>query len=155
MTPEQKAVALQLTADLCREFEGFRSEPYKCPAGVWTIGYGFTRYETGKAVTPTDPAMSKEQAANLLQHQLLRYQAGVLTHCPGIDSVPLLAACTDLAYNIGVTAFGKSTLCRYINEGRPLAEIAAQFRKWVRAGGVVLAGLVRRRDAEVALFLPG
>lgn len=151
MTPEQKQQALEKTAEICKKFEGFRAEPYKCPAGVWTIGYGCTRYPDGKKVQPTDPVITIEQAHDLLLRMLQDYQSGVLGHCPGIEDVGLLAACTDLAYNIGTNAFGSSTVRKRINSG-DMAGVPDAFRMWVKAAGKTLPGLVKRREAEIAII---
>ena len=152
MQPDQKSAALELTLKLCCEFEGFSAEPYICPAGVPTIGYGLTRYTDGSKVTMQDSPISKEDALAATRKLLIGFQSSVLQSCPDIKSTGLLAACTDLAYNIGVNAFGASTLRKVINEGGDNAAIAAQFRRWTRGGGKVLAGLTRRREAEIALL---
>jgi hypothetical protein len=58
---------LDLAGDIIAEYEGYRGQPYKCPAGVWTIGYGTTYYPNGTLVTPMDGAISKAKAMELLQ----------------------------------------------------------------------------------------
>lgn len=152
MTPEQHKEALELAVNLCKQFEGFRSEPYLCPAKVPTIGYGCTCYPNGKKVTMHDKPITEPEALDLLRHMLASFQTGVLFRCPDIGTPGLLAACTDLAYNIGLNAFGSSTLRKVINEGGDLPDIVEQFRRWNRGGGVVLQGLVKRREAEIALL---
>ncbi len=152
MTPDRLSAALELSAKLCKKFEGFESHPYKCPAGVWTIGYGTTYYHDGRKVQPTDDPVTEQQATDILKSMLKGFQASVLQYCPAINSVELLAACTDLAYNIGSNAFGSSTLRKVINDGGDVAAIAEQFRRWNKGGGKVLAGLVSRREAEIALI---
>lgn len=152
MQPDQKSAALELTLKLCIEFEGFSASPYLCPAGVPTIGYGLTRYGNGKRVTMQDKPITKEAALSETKRLLAYFQDGVLQYCPDIKSTGLLAACTDLAYNIGLTAFFGSTLRKVINNGGSVADIAAQFRRWNKGGGKVLNGLVRRREAEIALL---
>jgi len=153
MQPDQKSAALELTLKICTEFEGFSARPYICPAGVPTIGYGLTRYPDGRKVTMQDAPISKEDALAATRHLLAGFQASVLQHCPDINTSGLLAACTDLAYNIGSNAFGGSTLRKVINDGGDNAAIAAQFRRWCKGGGKVLPGLTRRREAEINLFL--
>lgn len=152
MNAEDKAKALELSVALCKRFEGFVSHPYLCPAGVPTIGFGCTRYPDGVKVTLQDKPITEERAVELLRVMLQRFQDGVLASCPAIKSPALLAACTDLAYNIGLNAFGSSTLRKVINDGGDNAAISAQFRRWNKAGGAVLAGLTKRREAEIALF---
>lgn len=152
MQPDQKSAALELTLKICIEHEGFSAEPYLCPAKVPTIGYGLTRYSNGKRVTMQDKPISKEYALSETKAFLAGFQQSVLNYCPDIKTTGLLAACTDLAYNIGANAFGSSTLRKVINEGGDNAAIAEQFRRWNKGGGKVLAGLVRRREEEIALF---
>jgi len=129
--------ALKMAAALIKQAEGLRLRPYRCPAGVPTIGYGSTRYADGKAVTLKDPAITQAQADELLMVTLQQeYLPGVLKASPTLADKPkALAAILDFAYNLGVAAYEKSTL-----------------RKWIKAGGKVLPGLVARRDAEALLL---
>lgn len=152
MNADGKAKALELSVALCKRFEGFVSHPYLCPAGVPTIGFGCTRYPDGVKVTLQDKQITEERAIELLRVMLQRFEDGVIANCPAIKSPELLAACTDLAYNIGLNAFGSSTLRKVINDGGENASISAQFRRWNKAGGKVLEGLSRRREAEIDLF---
>ena len=74
---------LELASALCRQFEGFRSKPYLCPAGVPTIGYGSTYYADGRKVTLEDPPMDEPTARALLMHELQHtYLPGTLRNCP-------------------------------------------------------------------------
>lgn len=144
--------ALELAADLCRRFEGIRLRPYLCPAGVPTVGYGSTRYADGRAVSLTDPPITRDQADELLLLTLRRdYWARVVQLCPAAETAGQLGALTDFAYNVGVGALKASTLRRRVNAG-DWAAAAVELRKWTRGGGRVLPGLVRRREAEVALI---
>lgn len=152
MQPDQKSAALELALQLCIKHEGFSAEPYLCPAGVATIGYGLTRYSNGRKVTMNDAPISKEKALDETRNLLNGFQFAVLQYCPDIKSTGLLAACTDLAYNIGATAFSGSTLRKVINSGGSKEQIAAQFRRWNKGGGRVLKGLVTRREDEIALI---
>lgn len=145
--------ALSLAADLCRQFEGLSLQPYLCPAGIPTIGYGSTRYASGRAVTLQDAPITREQADALLLLTLRRdYLPGVLRLSPILADQPgALAAIVDFAYNLGIGRYGTSTLRRRIDAGDwPGAR--AELAKWVRGGGKVLPGLVRRRNAEAELI---
>lgn len=147
--------ALTLAAGLCRQFEGLRLTPYRCPAGIPTIGYGSTRYADGRAVTLKDPPITAAQAEDLLLLTLRRdYLAGVLKVSPGLAASPrALAAIVDFAYNLGVAKYESSTLRKRVDAGDwPGAR--AELGKWVRGGGQVLPGLVARRAAEAALLNP-
>jgi len=144
---------IDLAAELCRRFEGYRAEPYKCPAGVWTIGFGTTRYPDGREVAPDDPPLSRDQAGAIMLHELAgRYLPGVLRTCPNLlGREAALNAVVDFAYNLGVGNLQCSTLARKIRAGQ-WEDAALEFPRWVRGGGRVLPGLVARRAAEVELF---
>ena len=147
------ADALNAAAALCRRFEGLVLKPYICPAGYWTIGYGTVWKPDGTQVKQDDPPISKDTAEAWLMHELRHtYMAGVLKASPNLIKYPgILAAITDFAYNLGVGRYRASTLRRRVAE-EDWAGAIAELRKWTRGGGRVLAGLVKRREAEIALF---
>lgn len=144
---------LDIAVNLCKRFEGFRAAPYLCPAGVPTIGYGSTAYADGRRVALSDPPISREAADALLRHELAHtYAAGVMRLCPGLSAFPeAFNAITDFAYNLGVGRLQTSTLRRKIN-ARDWAGAREQLLLWTRGGGLVLPGLVLRREAEAALL---
>jgi lysozyme len=139
--------------ELCRRFEGFRAAPYRCPAGIPTIGYGTTHYDNGAPVKLTDPQITPAEASWLLVSELERCSAGVLRLCPAIADEPAgrLAALADFSYNLGIGRLRTSTLREKVNAA-DWAGATDEFGKWVWAGGRKLAGLVARRAAEAALF---
>lgn len=139
--------------DLCKKFEGFSSVPYLCPAQVWTIGYGSTYYPGGRRVTKDDSPITKDEAEAILLYELEHtYAAGVRRLCPGLEAHDgPFAAAVDFTYNLGVGRLQTSTLRRKLNE-QDWAASKDELRKWVRAGGKVLRGLVLRREAEAALL---
>ena len=144
--------ALQTAVELCLKFEGVYLSPYLCPAGVPTIGVGSTRYLDGRAVRLTDPAISRGAALHLLTESLRRtYLPPVLKLCPVVDTADRLAALVDFAYNCGVGNLKASTLRRKVNAGDWEA-VPSELAKWVRGGGRILPGLVKRRAAEAALI---
>lgn len=151
---------LELATELCRRFEGFRSKPYICPAGVPTIGYGSTYYPGGRKVTMADAPVTEPQARAMLVAELLHtYAPGTLRQCPGLLPLALLTddwrklnAIVDFAYNLGVGRLQTSTLRRKINAG-DWQGAQAELMKWVRGGGRVLPGLVARRRAEGELLV--
>lgn len=131
--------------DLIKSFEGLRLSAYKCPADVWTIGYGTTAgVEPGQTIT-------KERAEELLRDDVARFEAQVLR----VIKVPLTQgqfdALVSFTYNLGAGNLANSTLARLLNAGDYLGA-AAQFDRWNKAGGKVLNGLVARRAAERAMF---
>lgn len=149
---------LELAAELCRRFEGFKSKPYLCPAGVPTIGYGSTYYADGRKVTLQDPPMDEPTARALLMTELAHtYAPAVIRQCPNLlvlaakGDIGKLNAIVDFCYNLGVGRLQTSTLKRKINE-QDWEGAKEQLKLWTRGGGKVLNGLVKRRDAECALF---
>lgn len=144
---------LTIAAELCKRFEGFRSKPYLCPAGIATIGYGSTYYADGRKVTLQDAWVSEQQASDLLMHELSHtYLPGVLRLCPvlAIDE-RRCNAIVDFVYNLGVGRLQTSTLRRKIN-AQDWDGAKEELMKWTRGGGKVLPGLVKRRQAEVSLL---
>jgi lysozyme len=144
--------AIQIAAALARRFEGLYLTPYICPAGVPTVAYGATFYEDGTRVRLTDPAITRERAEALLLWMVRTvYLPAVRNLCPGVDNPARLAALIDFTYNLGSGNLRASTLRRKVNAGDWDA-VPGELRKWVRANGRVLRGLVIRRDAEAALI---
>lgn len=144
--------AIEVAAALARHFEGCYLRPYLCPAGVPTIGYGATYYQTGVRVILADPAITKEQAEALLIWMVrTRYLPAVVKLCPSIDDPHRLAAVIDFTFNLGAGSLKVSNLRRRVNAGQ-WADVPTELRKWVKGGGRVLRGLVARREAEVALI---
>ncbi|HET9427090.1 MAG TPA: lysozyme, partial [Allosphingosinicella sp.] len=131
---------------LIKRFEGLRTRAYLCPAGVWTIGYGSTgRHVTeGRVVTAAD-------AEDLLRGDLLRFEEAARLHAlPAGQSQ--YDALVSFAFNVGITAFARSTLLRRHRAG-DFAAAASEFGRWDKVRGRVLPGLARRRAAERRLYL--
>jgi lysozyme len=150
---------LSQSTRLAKHFEGFRSKPYLCPAGVATIGYGATHYEDGRRVTLEDAPITEARAAELLAfHLASTYAPGVHRMCPGLLPLALLQndwgkfnAIVDFAFNLGTGRLQTSTLRRKLN-AQDWQGAIRELKRWVRGGGRVLPGLVKRRSAEAALF---
>jgi lysozyme len=143
--------ATRLAMAICRHFEGFYSHPYLDPIGIPTIGYGTITYPDGTTVTLRDEPITREQAEMYLAHHLETEVVPALARlCPVLDEAERLAALMSWTHNLGAGNLQASTLRRRINAGA-WADVPAQIRRWNRAGGVVLRGLVRRRDAEAKL----
>jgi lysozyme len=138
--------------EVIKQFEGFRSRPYLCPAKVPTIGYGTTHYKDGRPVRLSDAPVTKLQASDMLLAEAYRCGKSVLR----LISVPLTdgeyAALISFVYNLGSGRLEASTLRARLNRG-DYDGAAEQFEKWVYAGGEKLSGLVLRRKAEQDLFL--
>lgn len=137
---------------LIKEFEDFRAEAYRDSAGVWTIGYGTTD-RAGVGITPR-PGMviTKAEAEFYLEKAISKFIAEIEPSITAPINENEFAAFVSLAYNIGPTAFKKSSALRHFNAGDK-ARAAQNILLWNKAGGKVLSGLVRRREAEKTLFL--
>ncbi|MGV5004808.1 lysozyme [Acinetobacter variabilis] len=137
--------------DLICNFEGLRLKAYDDGVGVWTIGFGTTKYPSGIRVKKGDTC-TLDQAKAYMQNDLKAFEQTVNS----VVKVPVnqnqFDALVSLAYNIGSTAFKNSTLVKRLNEGN-YKSAANQFDVWVNAGGKRMQGLVNRRAAEKALFL--
>jgi len=145
---------IQVAKTLCILFEGVYLRPYLCPAGVPTIGIGSTRYEDGTRVTLSDPPITRQRAEELLMWELQKEcLPSVIRLCPNLSEwgPKAVGAILDFTYNLGAGNLSASTLRKKILAGdREAAK--EQLMRWVRGGGKVLPGLVRRRAAETALL---
>lgn len=150
--PQAEVVdALAIAAALCRRFEGLYLKPYLCPAGVATVGFGSTRYENGARVQLTDAPITRQRAEELLLWELRTVcLPAVMRLCPDVDTPGRLAALVDFTYNLGQGKLKASTLRKRVNAG-DWDRVPGELRKWVKGGGRVLPGLVRRREAEVGM----
>lgn len=131
----------QSDLDKIKEFEGFSSKAYKCPAGVYTCGYGTTTNITAST------RCTRERAEQWLKRDLKPIEE-YLNSIAEIDTYSKFASLCDFCYNLGISAFKGSTLLAKIKAKASTEEIQAQFRRWVYAGGKKLAGLVKRREWE-------
>lgn len=144
--------ASQKGLDLIKRFEGLELKPYKCPASIWTIGFGNTYYPSGAKVKPTDPEITKEKAEELLKFLLGSYEKDVDSFCRDDINQNQFDALVSFAYNCGPRSLKSSTLLKKVNTNPKDVTIADEFMKWNKAGGRVLAGLTRRRQAEADLY---
>ena len=142
----------QAGLDLIKEFEGFRAEAYRDPVGVWTIGYGTTAAADVGIAPNAGMKISKADAEMYLARAIDKFAAQIDPKVTAPINENERAAFLSLAYNIGPGAFAKSSALRKFNEG-DRAGAANAILLWNKAGGKVLAGLVRRREAERVLFL--
>lgn len=130
---------------LIRQFEGLRLTAYKCPAGVWTIGYGHTSdVVQGIAIT-------KELAEEFLRHDIETVENILNAECPGLRQCQF-DALVSFVFNVGGGNFRKSTLLKKIKVNPNDNSIMDEFLRWVYANGVVMPGLQKRRLAEMKLY---
>lgn len=145
---------MPLALELIKKYEGFSSKPYLCPAGVWTIGYGNTKYLNGIRVGKNDPSISEKEAEEMLSLTVEKeFLPKVLELSPVLKQHPnKLAAILSFCYNLGAGAYAKSTLRKKVN-AKLWDDAALEFMRWVNAGGKKLNGLVKRRAEESSLFM--
>jgi lysozyme len=134
---------------LTEQFEGCRLTAYQDQVGVWTIGYGHTGLDVKPGLTIT-----RDQAQILLTRDIECAATCVNTAVTVALTQQEFDALVDFVFNLGAGAFKGSTMLRCLNAG-DFSGAADQFERWARAGGVVVAGLLRRRQAEEALFNAG
>ena len=136
----------QRLIDFLKKSEGCSLTAYKCPAGVWTIGYGHTKdVKPGDKITPY-------QAEQFLREDLVKFEeiAAKTKHIGG--SQGKFDAIVDFIYNCGEANWNSSTRKKFIECGNATWEIQEQFLRWVNAGGRKIGGLVSRRIWEAARF---
>ena len=136
---------------LIKKFEGCVLNAYKCPAGIWTIGYGNTFYEDGMKVKEGD-VITQARAEELAKFIIDQFAVTIAPFILQPLNDNQFSACVSLAYNIGTGGFKRSSVFRKLNVNPNDATIADSFRLWNKGGGKVLKGLVRRREAEIALY---
>ena len=135
----------QECVDLVKFFEGFEANAYLCPANVWTIGYGRTRnVREGDVV-------NERQAERDLLEELEEFADQVLNTVKVELLQHQLDALTSWTYNLGVGNLSSSTLLKKLNIG-DYESVPSEMVRWNKAGGKVLAGLTRRREAEAELW---
>jgi lysozyme len=159
--------------DLMHKFEGMRNRPYLCPAHIWTIGYGHVLYQEqirlpmvrveGKEtpmirkempLKPEDNRVwTKEEINELFRVDVAHFERGVLRFVPGVvGRQGSFDALVSISFNFGLGNLQRSTIRMRANRG-DWEGAAEAFMVWTKGGGKVLPGLVRRREAERALFL--
>jgi lysozyme len=145
--------ALKIACDLAKEFEGFRSKPYLCPAGIATIGYGSTHHKDGSPVTLKDKEITEQDAEKLLEDVMANCLEQSMSMCKNLTnhSEGRQAAIADFIYNLGAHRFESSTLRKMILEEK-WDKVPDQLRRWVYAGTIILEGLKKRREAEISLL---
>lgn len=140
--------------DLIKRFEGFMATAYKDAVNVWTIGYGHTNM-AGHPEVRRGMTITVGEGEMILKKDLVTYERAVINSLGDhIDKLSdnQFAACVSLCYNVGPGNFRRSSVVKAIEEDN-LNKAARKFLLWNKAGGRVLKGLVRRREAERKLFL--
>jgi lysozyme len=131
---------------LLKKFEGCKLKAYKCPAGIWTIGYGHTS-AAGAPEVVQGMTITQAEANDILRQDLVKYENGVKALVKQPLTQHQFDVLVDFAYNAGIGALKSSTLLKKINAG-DFDAVPAELMKWTKGGGKVLRGLVARRRAE-------
>lgn len=130
---------------LIKQFESLRCEAYRCPAGIWTIGYGHA------AGVRRGDRIDAQKAEQLLTDDLRQFEEVVNRECPNVNQNQF-DALVSFTFNVGTGNFQKSTLLKCVKANPQNVNIRYEFSKWKKANGTVLAGLIRRRKAEADLY---
>jgi lysozyme len=138
--------------ELIKRFEGLSLKPYLCPANVPTIGYGNTFYKNGKKVTLNDKPITEQKAVEMLKQSLEKFEQYVDSYTTDSITQNQFDALVSFCYNLGPANLKSSTLLKKVNANPNDETIKDEFLKWTKAGGRKLAGLVKRREAEAALY---
>lgn len=139
---------------LILHYEGFSATPYRCPAGVWTIGFGSTRTPQGKLVTQTTPPLDREMAMLWLEGGLRHAEQNILRLITAPLSPNQFSALVSFGYNVGSGNMAASTLRQCVNR-LDYDKAAGEFLRWNKVAGRPLKGLTARRQQERLLFIGG
>jgi len=133
---------------LLRQWEGCKLAAYRCPAGVWTIGFGHT------ATAHEGMTITEAEAERLLRQDLALFEAEVERAVDVALTDAQFAALVSWAYNVGVSAMRRSSLIKRLNQGEYDA-VPLELAKWNKVKGKVVRGLSNRRAAEAGLWARG
>lgn len=138
---------------MLKKFEGCKLTAYRCPAGILTIGYGHTSAAGSPIVTPS-MKITQAEAESILKADLAKYEQPVEALLKQPVTQHQFDVLVDFAYNAGVGALKTSTLLKKVNAA-DFDAVPGELMKWVKGGGKVLPGLVKRRQAESAWWSAG
>ena len=136
---------------LIKKYEGYKTTPYRCPAGLYTVGYGHVIGNGLQLPDEWNRTFSLGEIDELLRTDLERFERGVLRYCTVYLTQSQFDALVSFSFNLGLGVLQRSTLRQKLNRG-DYDGASKEFLKYTRAGGKVLKGLVRRRQAEYNLF---
>ena len=136
-----------MNLEIIKKYEGYSSKAYKCPVGVWTVGYGHTGYDVTESTTIT-----MEEAELLLKKEVENLQGQILFLLDNKATVNELDALTSLVYNVGLGAFKKSRLLKRINLKDNPELVAKEWIEFNKINGKISTGLLRRRAEEISLY---
>jgi lysozyme len=138
---------------LIKHFEGVHKKPYICPAGYWTVGVGHLISRSAELPIEWDRVLSPGEIDDLLRKDLRRFELGVLRLLGTVQpNQSEFDALVSFSFNLGLGCFQRSTVRSAFIRGdkKRSGEVLLKYRL---AGGRILPGLVRRRQAELALLM--
>ena len=138
---------------MLRHHEGVRSKPYRCPAGLWTVGVGHLIGDGKSLPESWNKTFTTEEIDGILKSDLNRFELGVSKMLPNVRLRQCEFDClVSFAFNLGLGTFQRSTLRQALLRGDKEAAMESLL-KYCRAGGRVLKGLQLRREAEAKMFV--
>jgi lysozyme len=137
--------------EIIKQFEGLRLNAYLDSVGIPTIGYGSTFYEDGTKVKMGD-RITKERADSLFKLVVDTFAKNIDNRITAVLNQNQYDSLVSFTYNVGVGAFGKSTLLKKVNANPCDPSIRDEFLRWNKGGGRVLHGLTARRRKEADLY---
>lgn len=136
-----------MNLEIIKKYEGFSSKAYKCPAGVWTVGYGHTGYDVTESTTIT-----MEEAELLLKKEVEKIYDQISFLLDVKLTQNQLSSLVSLVYNVGLNAFKKSRLLKRINLKDNPELVAKEWIEFNKINGKISTGLLRRRAEEIYLY---
>ena len=137
---------------LIKHHEGVRNRPYRCPAGLWTVGVGHLIGDGKSLPKSWDRLFTKEEIDGILKRDLRRFELGVHKMLPNMFlRQHEFDALVSFCFNLGLGCFQRSTIRQALLRGDKKAAMESLL-KYCRAGGRILRGLQIRRMDEKALF---
>jgi lysozyme len=138
---------------LIKHFEGIHKKPYVCPAGYWTVGVGHLISRNAKLPSSWNRTFSSGEIDDLLRADLQRFELGVLRLLrPMQPTQSVFDSVVSFSFNLGLGTFQRSSVRSALLRGDK-KRAGKVLLKYCRAGGKILLGLVRRREAEYALLM--
>jgi len=140
--------ALEILIKLIKDSEGCKLKAYKCPAGIWTIGYGQTK-GINEGMVWTQQQADEDIIKTALQAINEAIKASPILATANMEKQ---AAIADFVYNLGITNYNKSTLKLRVDKGNWVSA-STEIKKWNKSNGIILNGLVKRRQLEADLLI--
>jgi lysozyme len=137
---------------LIKHHEGVRNRPYRCPAGLWTVGVGHLIGDGKSLPESWNKTFTSEEVDGILRADLRRFELGISKMLPNVPLKQCEFDClVSFAFNVGLGTFQRSTLRQALLRNNK-KEAMESLVKYCRAGGKILKGLQTRRLDEKALF---